>query len=250
MGAVTAEVVIATFFNFHPALVRRSIPNGVGAGQPGGDPRLPGSRRRRRCCAAGSATNLDAAELGRARRLTAGRDALRPRKVARSFAGHARPGLARREPHLVAVARVRPCCASSAATATSRAQPRGVSGCEALVLARRLRRRAGRRCCGCAGLDRRRVGGQRRGPRAPWLGSTPTARSPTPAGHTRPGRGAHRRARRRAVGLDRRRGVRPPAIGRSELSRAIVAGGTFTPRPDLHLTFHRTRGFAGAARAS
>ena len=53
MGAVGADVVIATFFNFHPDLVRRHIPKAWAAASPGAHRRraLPPRRRRARAAA-------------------------------------------------------------------------------------------------------------------------------------------------------------------------------------------------------
>ena len=103
MGAVTADVVVSTFFNFNPELVHAAIPDGLG----GGDARGAGARRastrstRRsggswatRCCASDEMRR--AAELARTAAEEAGRR-VEGRPLAAAHADVAWPDA----PHLV-----------------------------------------------------------------------------------------------------------------------------------------------------
>ena len=134
MGPVPAEVVMATFYNFHPRMVRRAIPDAWGFAPPAevlGGP-VRGHRRRPAPPARGVGRERpEAAEAaGLASRAMEDQDPSgRP-----LFAAHAALGWPEPSPTWPC-GTAPPCTASSGATATSPPDGRRVGGCEAHVLA-------------------------------------------------------------------------------------------------------------------
>ena len=139
MGPVPAEVVIATFFNFNPEVVRHAIPAAWTSATPAAAARRPPRGRRRRPSAAPSATCSTAGVSVGPRSWPARRRRAARRRVDRSTPA-TRPcrGPTSRTSRCGTPSR---CCASSGATATSPAWWRPAStGIDALGAARGVRR--------------------------------------------------------------------------------------------------------------
>ena len=234
MGAVPAEVVIATFYNFSPDLVRRAIPEAWALATPDQVPRRPPCRHRRAPSGRDPRRRPRRERDGRGRR--AGPHA-RP-KAATPRAGRSTPPTRRcrlaRRPHIVLLAWPSPCCASSGATATSPAWSTDeVSGCEALVMHGAMGEVPAGVLQAQPGPHRRRVDRRRRVAAATGLarrrGRAHRGRSIAPA---RP-RGPHRRAGHGAVAAPRRGRLRPAA--RAGASRSAgPSSGRVRSADDLH----------------
>ena len=126
MGAVPAEVVVATFFNFNPAIVHHAIPARVagdhaGAAARGAARRAPDARCGER--PATSSTTRRCARAAELARIAAEACTAAGRPL---YAGHAGLAVARRAARSRSGTPSR-CCASSAATATSPAWSRPAS---------------------------------------------------------------------------------------------------------------------------
>ena len=175
MGPVPAEVVMATFYNFHPRMVRRAIPDAWGFAPP---ERVLAARYE----------GADAALrrlLGRWVEGAGGRRGGRPGPPGHGGPRPLRPAPVRRprRPALAGASPTWPCgtpppsTASSAATATSPAcSADGVDGCEAHVLAAGRRPAPGLGPARVPRLVRRGVVGRRRPAAGPRLGRRPTGR--------------------------------------------------------------------------
>jgi hypothetical protein len=229
MGAVTAEVVIATFFNFHPALVHRSIPKAWELASPAEilAARLRGADGGLRGLLGSRLEEPDVAEVAELARRATEACRIEGRPLAAGHLGLDWPD----EPHLVlwhAISILREYRGDGHVLALTEA---GLSGCEALVLH------------GASGdvaaevLQRSRAWSDEEWAEAVeglrlrgWLDADGT--------FTEAGR-AHRdrvealtddlaAAPWQLIGDDACTRLR--AVGR-ELSRAIVAGGTFTRDP-------------------
>ena len=231
LGPVAAEVVIATFYNFSPDLVRRRHPGGLGAGQPRRPARRPAGRHRRGPSAGSWATPSTGDEVAEA----AGWPG-RPPRAAPSRDGPSTPptppSTGPTTPTWPCGTRS-PCCGSSAATATSPAWWSRGSPAARRWSSTPPPARCRAPCCSASrARDRRGVGP---GPPTPWssAGWLDARRRP-------PRRAAPHRldleARTDALamapwghlgaaGCDRLRELVRP------LSRAIVDSGTFGIRP-------------------
>jgi len=239
MGPVPAEVVAATFYNFHPRMVHRAIPDAWGFATPAEvlAARYQGADAALGRLLGGWADGPEAAEAAAlARRATEGRDpAGRP-----LFAAHAtlpwpdRPHLAlwhaatlyrefRGDGHVA--------CLLAA----------GVDGCEANVLAAGAGKAPGRSCAS-TGAGRRRTG---RRPRPGWGaadGSRATVCCPRPAGRpgppwssaptTWPWSPGATWARRAAPACSNCSTARPAWSSRPAGCRSPTRSGFRHPRPD------------------
>ena len=230
MGAVTGEVVVATFFNFNPALVAPGVPGGVGGRAalrrwPRPASGAVDTALREALGDAVTARDIETAAVIARRAAEAA-----PRRVGRSTP--ATPSLAwPDEPHLAlwhAITLLREFRGDGHIAALV---DEGLDGCEALVTHGADGAVPPRSSSRPRGWSDERVGRRR-----PLAARTAAGSTATPRPRRRRGppahRGPHRRAGHGAVAGDRRRRRRRAASLVRPFSRAISESGIFLNRPN------------------